>query len=670
MNVRWVGRFTVALLTLSVMWASPMAWAAGDVAPTAIPGASTAAGATARILYRTHPSPVMRAAGYVRALGVSPGAAVRAVRTAAVTPNLPDLDIQSVDVPAGDLDAALATLRGRADVLWAEKVVARHVRRDVLPPPSPIIEMEMRGVGEMDASRSDLPANPAPSAILNTPNDPSYPVQWGLVSSGASAVWPRAGALNAGTTVLVGIVDTGVNLTHPDLVSRLAPNSTWGRCDSGTCLAYNAGNSATWPNDGDGHGSHVAGIVAAATNNGVGVAGVAGDRPVQIVPVQVLDANGSGTDEGVVAGIDWAVSKGVKVINLSIGGGESQADKDAIDAAAIAGVVFITSAGNCGGASWSLNGCSMMNDADWPAAYAGTSAGAGKLIPVAATSSTGVVAEFSSQTSYVASAGIAAPGDNIYSTFVTTKRQPVAYAYESGTSMASPHVAGAAAVLLSTFPNLTRAQVISILLGSATADATTRANPNAYGKGRLNLDAAFTMALGQSAGTVTRTASPTVTRSVTVTPTRTALPTTTPTSSVTPTPTITRTATVTVTPTRTMTATVTQTPTRTSTATVTPTTTNTPTVTVTRTATKTLTPTPTITRTPTVTTTPTVTMTATKTATVTRTATATVTPTVTRTATKTVTRTATATRTVTRTATATPTVTPTRTATRRPTRTP
>ena len=666
MNVRWVGRFTVALLTLSVMWASPMARAAGDVAPTAIPGVSTAAGATARILYRTHPSPVMRAAGYVRALGVSPGAAVRAVRTAAVTPNLPDLDIQSVDVPAGDLDAALATLRGRADVLWAEKVVARHVRRDVLPPSSPLIEM--RGAGEMDASRSDLPANPAPSAILNTPNDPSYSIQWGLVSSGARAVWPRAGALNAGTTVLVGIVDTGVYLTHPDLVSRLAPNSTWGRCDSGTCLAYNAGNSATWPNDGDGHGSHVAGIVAAATNNGVGVAGVAGDRPVQIVPVQVLDANGSGTDEGVVAGIDWAVSKGVKVINLSIGGGESQADKDAIDAAAIAGVVFITSAGNCGGASWSLNGCSMMNDADWPAAYAGTSAGAGKLIPVAATSSTGVVAEFSSQTSYVASAGIAAPGDNIYSTFVTTKRQPVAYAYESGTSMASPHVAGAAAVLLSTFPNLTRAQVISILLGSATADTTTRANPNAYGKGRLNLDAAFTMALGQSAGTVTRTASPTVTRSVTVTPTRTALPTTTRTSTVTTTPTITRTATVTVTPTRTMTATVTQTPTRTSTATVTRTTTRTRTVTVTRTATKTLTATPTITRTPTVTTTPTVTMTATKTATVTRTATATVTPTVTRTATKTVTRTATATRTVTRTATATPTVTPTRTATRRPTR--
>ncbi|NBT96007.1 MAG: hypothetical protein EBT47_13650, partial [Chloroflexi bacterium] len=149
MNVRWVGRFTVALLTLSAVWASPMAWAAGDVAPTAIPGASTAAGATVRILYRTHPSPVMRAAGF-------------------------------------------ATLRGRADVLWAEKVVARHVRRDVLPPPSPFIEVEMRGVGEMDASRSDLPANPAPSAILNTPNDPSYPVQWGLVSSGASAVWPRA----------------------------------------------------------------------------------------------------------------------------------------------------------------------------------------------------------------------------------------------------------------------------------------------------------------------------------------------------------------------------------------------------------------------------------------------------------------------------------------------
>ena len=176
MNAGRIVRIAVALLTLSAMWASPMARAAGDAAPTAIPGASTAAGATTRLLYRTHPSPVMRVAGYVRALGVSPGAAVRSVRTAAVTPNLPDLDIQSVEVPAGELDAALATLRGRADVLWVEKVVARHVRREVLPPPSPLTEMRV-GM-PLAGAQADLPANPAPSAVLNTPNDPSYSIQW------------------------------------------------------------------------------------------------------------------------------------------------------------------------------------------------------------------------------------------------------------------------------------------------------------------------------------------------------------------------------------------------------------------------------------------------------------------------------------------------------------
>ena len=123
-----------------------MAKAAGDVAPTPIAGASTTGGATVRLPYRTHPSPVIRAAGCVRALGVSSGATVRPVRTLAVTPKLPGLDIRSVEVPAGELFAALATLRGRADVLRVDKVVARHVRREGDHRRRPGIDPRMPGI--------------------------------------------------------------------------------------------------------------------------------------------------------------------------------------------------------------------------------------------------------------------------------------------------------------------------------------------------------------------------------------------------------------------------------------------------------------------------------------------------------------------------------------------
>ena len=113
---------------------------------------------------------------------------------------------------------------------------------------------------------------------------------------------------------MVAIVDSGVQTDHPDLASRMAPTTTWGRCETGSCVAYTSGNTATYPVDGDGHGTHVAGIVAATTDNGIGVAGVAGERPVNLIPIKVLNDNGDGTTDGVAAGIAWAVAKGAKVI--------------------------------------------------------------------------------------------------------------------------------------------------------------------------------------------------------------------------------------------------------------------------------------------------------------------------------------------------------------------
>jgi subtilisin family serine protease len=104
--------------------------------------------------------------------------------------------------------------------------------------------------------------------------------------------------------------------------------------------------------DGDGHGTHVAGIIAVATDNAVGVAGVAGNRPVSIIPVKVLADDGSGTTDAVAAGISWAVSKGAKIINLSLGSSaHTQATNTAIGGAVNAGGLVVVSAGNCGGAS-------------------------------------------------------------------------------------------------------------------------------------------------------------------------------------------------------------------------------------------------------------------------------------------------------------------------------
>ena len=354
------------------------------------------------------------------------------------------------------------------------------------------------------------------------------------------------------------------------------------------CTAYSAANSSTFPTDGDGHGTHVAGIIAAETDNGIGVAGVAGDRPVLLMPVQVLDASGNGTTDGVAAGITWAVAKGAKVINLSLGGDQNtQAVNSAIDAAYSAGVLVVVSAGNCGGFNYTANGCHSQNEKDYPAAYADTgSTGDGKLIPVAAVDSENKVASYSTQQTYVKTNGMAAPGSYIISTYLSS-----GYRSMSGTSMASPHVAGAAAVIWSTFPSLTLEKVRNALLNSTWKPEGV--SDLAYGAGLLNITGALTLAQNACACPApTPLYSPTTTRTPSVTPTRTHTPTVTTTRTVTMTPTVTTTRTVTVTPTVTTTRTVTMTPTGTTTrtVTVTPTVTSTRTITPTVTTTKTVAP--------------------------------------------------------------------------------
>lgn len=285
----------------------------------------------------------------------------------------------------------------------------------------------------------------APSSSV--PNDPLLGRQWGLSQIKAAGAWAR-GALGAGTTI--AIVDTGVDLNHPDLSSKLLPGVDLVSSESCTPGAQ----------DLNGHGTHVAGIAAAATNNGIGVAGVAPDA--NILPVRVLDSTGTGTGADIVNGIKWAADHGAQVINLSIGEGlsdplglgvsiSSPLDIDSIgagvDYAWQHGAVVVAAAGN-----------STFPLCEYPAASA-------HAICVAATDSSGMPSSYSNFPLRLdGGVAVRAPGgdgsgscdasSDIWSTFWpgasgadAERCPPKGYEPLAGTSMATPFVSGIAAML-------------------------------------------------------------------------------------------------------------------------------------------------------------------------------------------------------------------------------
>lgn len=262
-----------------------------------------------------------------------------------------------------------------------------------------------------------------------------------------------------GQAVVVAILDTGIDLTHPEL----APNLTAGK-------SFIANHPS--PDDDNGHGSHVAGIVAAVANNG-GVIGVAPEA--RLMPVKVLNFAGSGTDTGVASGIIWAVNNGAQIINLSLGSVyNSPAIADAVSYAAEAGVVIVAAAGNCGDHNYPFNGCNYEDQPSYPAALP-------EVIAVAATTESRQQASFSTSGSYVE---VAAPGSNIFSTYAYGE-----YALFNGTSQASPHVAGLAALIWAHRPEYAAAQVRSAISSSAV-DLGPAGFDEAFGYGLINALAA------------------------------------------------------------------------------------------------------------------------------------------------------------------------------------
>ena len=306
------------------------------------------------------------------------------------------------------------------------------------------------------------------TADLAAPNDPSLSSQWGLNTISAVSGWSRLFSSYPTSTggATIAVVDTGVQADHPDLTGRVLAGAN---CLSGTCTS---GNSA----DDNRHGTHVAGIAAASTNNGVGVAGVALTSP--ILPVKVLDSTGSGSYAAITAGVNWAVSHGAQVINMSLSGtSPSTTLCNAVANAVSSGVVVVTAAGN-----------NSSSSAVYPASCTGS-------IGVAATTSSDGAASFSNFGK--PNVFVSAPGDSIYSTLNGSS-----YGTLSGTSMAAPYVAGLAALLRTQTPGVSVASVKNIL--ATTSDKIGNSSSyssdslcqgctfsSAYGYGRINVDRAL-----------------------------------------------------------------------------------------------------------------------------------------------------------------------------------
>ncbi len=283
------------------------------------------------------------------------------------------------------------------------------------------------------------------------PNDPLYYRQWQLNKTNAEQAW---NVTKGKPAVTIAVLDTGVDVNHPDLKNNIVPGT-------------NTVNPLKSVRDDDGHGTHVAGIIAATANNGLGVSGVASN--CKIMPVKVFDYWG-GSDVSVADGLIWAADHGAKVVNMSFGSGyKSSLLGEAIEYAKKKGVVMVAAAGN-----WA------SEEISYPAALS-------DVIAVSATDENDKLASFSS---YGPEIDICAPGDKVFSTFWDSHKGS-SYCDMSGTSMASPMVAGLAGLLLSNNPKLNDESVRQIIESSAKDLGDKGWDPK-YGHGRIDIYKALT----------------------------------------------------------------------------------------------------------------------------------------------------------------------------------
>ena len=271
------------------------------------------------------------------------------------------------------------------------------------------------------------------------PNDPYYSYQWDMQRIGAGDAWEYS----QGSGAVVAIIDTGVRQSLEDLAETVFTDG------------YDFVNQDNYPDDDEGHGSHVCGTIAQSTNNALGVVGIASQA--MIMPIKVLDENGSGSYDDIADGIMWAADHGADIINMSLGGPvDLQVLRDACEYAWNKGALIVVAAGN-----------ESTSAPSYPAAYE-------VCISVSATTSRDTLASYSN---YGTTIDLAAPGGDSgdyngdgYDDMIlqnTFSRYSEGYYFFAGTSMAAPHVAGVAALAKSINPGLTNTELRAVLESSA-----------------------------------------------------------------------------------------------------------------------------------------------------------------------------------------------------------
>lgn len=322
----------------------------------------------------------------------------------------------------GDVNAACRALRQLPGVRVAEP--NRIVRSAQKGPLRPVVALN-RATPDPRRSRRGLQAIPNDEAFQRQSPVNGVAATWGLQAIRAEAAWD---VTSGDPRIIVAVIDTGIDMTHPDLAANIDARG-----------ARNFVEPGQPPDDDFGHGTHVAGIVAAVGDNAQGACGVA--YRARILPIRVLGVDGTGTTWNTVTAIDYALEQQASVINLSLGSPDYSAlEAEAVSRARAAGALVVAAAGNEAGDG---------NYLEYPASYEG-------VVSVAAVGPDLKRALFSNYNSWVT---LAAPGVDIFSTIPERFSPGIPYGYLSGTSMAAPMVAGAAALLFSQYPRWTPAQV-------------------------------------------------------------------------------------------------------------------------------------------------------------------------------------------------------------------
>ena len=367
--------------------------------------------------------------------------------------------LQVVQLPNGtDVQSAITAYESNPDVLYAQPDYIISIIPD--QPGSIINEINS-------------------ATILSLPNDADFSYQWGFHNTGlaggtpgADINAPAAWDISTGSnSVVVAVIDTGVLYTHSDLASNIWINTDElpgngidddlnGYTDD--IRGWNFVNSSNNPIDDQEHGTHVSGTIGAVGNNAIGVAGV--NWQVKIMPLKAFNEYGEGVTSDAILAIEYANANGASIISNSWGGDlYDQGLKDVIDASP---AVVVCAAGN------SASNIDDINNNVYPAGYSSVN-----IISVAATDNKDLLASFSNFG--MSSVDFAAPGTNIWSTNLDGN-----YTWKSGTSMATPHVSGVAALVKAVNPRLSALQIKNIILNNVDVKSSLSGKINT--SGRLN----------------------------------------------------------------------------------------------------------------------------------------------------------------------------------------